>query len=63
MSTVAKQPMYRWNALRWPKIQRDVFKLLTRSIKPRVVVMSNESDNSNGSCSDRGQRGYSPCGE
>ena len=30
MSTVAKQPMYGWNTLRWPKIQRDVFKLQKR---------------------------------
>jgi hypothetical protein len=30
MNTVAKQPMYGWNTLRWPKIQRDVFKLQKR---------------------------------
>jgi RNA-directed DNA polymerase len=30
MSTVAKQPMYGWNTLHWPKIQRDVFKLQKR---------------------------------
>jgi len=30
MSTVTKQPMYGWNTLRWPKIQRDVFKLQKR---------------------------------
>jgi RNA-directed DNA polymerase len=30
MSTVAKKPMYGWNTLRWPKIQRDVFKLQKR---------------------------------
>jgi RNA-directed DNA polymerase len=30
MSTVAKQPMYRWNAVPWKKVERNVFKLQKR---------------------------------